>query len=275
MDLSRVYDFMFIYLCALIFEKIHLDLITCQKKHYLIFKGLIRFSFLLHPPAKHQRELLQHRTKKKVTFFLSPQFFINVFLNSRWVFLFCGLQGSCKSFWFIMDLYLFFSKLPWLGRSNMAITLRAFWGPIFAYASWHAWLSLVIPHFSLAMVFVVCGTSSRHVTKMKNCATKIMSERRRCHYYARGETWHEEAFNIKHLCIQQCLTKFLPHWTTHNGSLKMLQMCTLKLFFCKIRVSACVLKASLLETWSNIAKISLNCSLASTQLLASNNRIIL
>jgi hypothetical protein len=37
-----------------------------------------------------------------------------------------------------MDLYFVFSKLPWLGRSNMAITLRAFWGPIFAYASWQA-----------------------------------------------------------------------------------------------------------------------------------------
>ncbi len=33
-----------------------------------------------------------------------------------------------------------------------------------------------------------------------------MSERRRCHYFGRGETWHEETFNVKHLCIQQCLT---------------------------------------------------------------------
>ncbi len=153
--------------------------------------------------------------------------------------------------------------------------LKALWGPTFTNGFWQAWLSLVIPHFSFAIVIMVCGTSNRHVIEMKICVTVMMSERRRCHYYAREETWHEKVFNIKHLCIQQCLTKFLPHWTTHNGSLKMLQMCTLKLFFCKIRVSACVLKASLLETWSNIAKISLNCSLASTQLLASNNRIIL
>jgi len=28
-----------------------------------------------------------------------------------------------------MDLDFAFSKLPWLGRSNMATTLKAFWGP--------------------------------------------------------------------------------------------------------------------------------------------------
>jgi hypothetical protein len=99
-------------------------------------------------------------------------------------------------------------------------TLRAFWGPTFVDASWQAWLNLVIPHFSLAIMSMVCGTSSRHVTKMKKCVTKMMSERRRCHYYARGETWHAEATNVKHLCIEQCLTYLLLHWTTHNGSWK-------------------------------------------------------
>jgi hypothetical protein len=99
-------------------------------------------------------------------------------------------------------------------------TLRAFWGPTFVDTSWQAWLSFVIPHFFLAIMFVVCGTSSRHVTEMKNCVTKMMSERIRCHYYARRETWHEKAVNLKHLCIQQCLTIFFLHWTTHNGSWK-------------------------------------------------------
>jgi hypothetical protein len=47
---------------------------------------------------------------------------------------------------------------------------------------------------------------------------------RKCHYYARRETWHEEVFNVRHLCIQQYLTNFLLHWTTHNGSYK----CALK-----------------------------------------------
>jgi hypothetical protein len=28
-----------------------------------------------------------------------------------------------------MDLDFSFSKLPWLGRNNMATTLKAFWGP--------------------------------------------------------------------------------------------------------------------------------------------------
>jgi hypothetical protein len=70
------------------------------------------------------------------------------------------------------------------------------------------------------------------------------------------------------LCIQQCLTDFLLHWTTHNGSWK----CALKkcwkcahwnCYVCKIRVNARVLEASLLETWNNIAKMSLDCFLAS------------
>jgi hypothetical protein len=158
-------------------------------------------------------------------------------------------------------------------------TLRVFWGPTFANASWQAWLSLVVPHFSFEIVFVVCDTSSRHVTKMKNCVTKMMSERRRCHYYARGETWHEEVFNVRHLCIQQCFTDFLLHWITHNGSWMCIKKCCKcahwNCYVCKIRVSVRVLEASLLETWSNIAKMSLNCLLASVQLFAFDNRIIL
>ncbi len=94
------------------------------------------------------------------------------------------------------------------------------WGPTFVDASWQAWLSLVVPHFSLSIMLVVCGTSSRHVTKMKNNVTKMMSERRKCHHYATGETWHEETFNVRYVCIQQCLTNFLLHWTTHDGSSK-------------------------------------------------------
>ncbi len=104
------------------------------------------------------------------------------------------------------------------------IALKALWGPTFTNGFWQAWLSLVIPHFSFAIVIMVCGTSNRHVIEMKICVTVMMSERRRCHYYAREETWHEKVFNIKHLCIQQCLTNFLLHWTTHNGSWK----CALK-----------------------------------------------
>jgi len=57
----------------------------------------------------------------------------------------------------------------------------------------------VIPHFSFAIVFVVCGTSSRHVIEMKNCVIEMMNQRRRCQYYARGETWHEETFNVRHV----------------------------------------------------------------------------
>jgi hypothetical protein len=68
----------------------------------------------------------------------------------------------------------------------------------------------------------VCGLW--HKQQMCHWDTEMMSERRRCHYYARGKTQHEEAFNVRHLCIQQCLTDFLLHWTTHNGSWK----CALK-----------------------------------------------
>ncbi len=45
------------------------------------------------------------------------------------MFFLCGLWKSCKSFWFVMDLDFVFSKLPWLGKSNMVITLEVFWGP--------------------------------------------------------------------------------------------------------------------------------------------------
>ncbi len=47
--------------------------------------------------------------------------------------------------------------------------LRTFWGPTFVDTSWQAWLNLVIPHLSLVIMFMVCGTSNRHVKKMKNC----------------------------------------------------------------------------------------------------------
>ncbi len=68
----------------------------------------------------------------------------------------------------------------------------------------------------------VCGLW--HKQQKCHWDTEMMSERRRCHYYARGKTQHEETFNVRHLCIQQCLTDFLLHWTTHNGSWK----CALK-----------------------------------------------
>jgi hypothetical protein len=68
---------------------------------------------------------------------------------------------------------------------------------------------------------------------MNNCGTWMMSERRRCHYYVRGKTWHEEAFNVKHLCVQQCPQIFFsikqPTINHENMHKKLLQMCTLKL----------------------------------------------
>ncbi len=172
----------FIYLCALFFEKTHLDIITCQKMHYLIFEGLVGFSFLLHPPAEHQRQLFQHKSRKKVGFFLSPQ----------------SLQFLICFFW-IWDGYFFFW---WFARKLQKLLicyvfgfsllqschgLEAIWVLHWElFGDLHCWcfltgmmtLSLVIPHFSLAHVSGVCGMSSRSVTEM-------MSERR-CHCYVFG-----------------------------------------------------------------------------------------
>jgi hypothetical protein len=80
---------------------------------------------------------------------------------------------------------------------------------------------------------------------MKNCVTEMMSERRRCHYYARGKTWHEEAFNVRHMVFNNVSHIFF----SIGQPIKKCYKCAHYNFYvCKIRVSACVLEASLLET---------------------------
>jgi len=88
----------------------------------------------------------------------------------------CGLQESCKRFWSIMDLDLFFQNYHGLEKTIWLLHWELF-------GDLHCWcfltcmviLSLIIPHFSLAHVYGVCGMNSRSVIKM-------MSEKRYDYY---------------------------------------------------------------------------------------------